>query len=106
MKKGIAALALSVLLAAQAARADASYQTTYQITGGTLVDSVRNMAFISREANQMFAPTNTLVLVHGNQKATVSKDTIDIIDLDAGTMIHIDKVKKTYSVVPLTSCGR
>jgi len=106
MKKSIAALALGVLLATQAARADASYQTTYQITGGSLVEAVKNMAFISREASQMFAPTNTLVLVHGNQKATVNKDYIDIIDLDAGTMIHIDKVNRTYSVVTFDELRR
>lgn len=99
MKKCIAAMAVVMLLAAQTARADASYQKSYQITGGSLVDSIKNIAFISKEAGELTAPMNTLVLVHGNQKATVTKDTIDIIDLDAGTMIHIDKVKKTYSVV-------
>lgn len=99
MKKCIAAMAVVMLLAAQSARADASYQMSYQITGGSLVDSMKSIAFISKEASELTAPMNTLVLVHGNQKATVTKDTIDIIDLDAGTMIHIDKVKKTYSVV-------
>lgn len=99
MRKCIAAVAVVMFLAAQTARADASYQTSYQITGGSLVNAVKNMAFISKEAGQLTAPMNTLVLVHGNQKATVTKDSIDIIDLDAGTMIHIDKVKKTYSVV-------
>lgn len=99
MKQQIATAAVGVLLAAQMARADASYQTTYQITGGSMVDAVKSQAFIAREANKMFAPTNTLVLVHGNQKATVSKDSMEIIDLDAGTMTHVDNTKKTYSVI-------
>lgn len=90
---------IGMLLTAHFAFADASYQTTEQITGGQFVDMVKNQAFIAREANKMFAPTNRIVMVHGNQKATISKDTIDIVDLDKGEMIHIDNVRKTYSIV-------
>lgn len=46
----------------------------------------------------MFAPTNIIVIVHGNQKATVSKDSIEIINLNAGSMTRVDTVKETYAV--------
>jgi hypothetical protein len=83
----------------QRALADASYQSTTQITGGTLVDALKGQAFIAKSVNKMFAPTNTLTMVHGNQKATVSKESTEIIDLDQGAITHIDMVKKTYTVV-------
>jgi hypothetical protein len=38
-------------------------------------------------------------MVHGNQKAVVSKDSTEITDLDQETVTHIDNVRKTYSVV-------
>ena len=46
----------------------------------------------------MFAPTNTLTMVHGNQKAVVSKESTEITDLDKETITHIDTVHKTYTV--------
>ncbi|MGC2161764.1 MAG: hypothetical protein WA634_07655 [Silvibacterium sp.] len=79
--------------------ADASYQSTTQITGGTLVDTVKSVGFLGKSMSKMFAPTSTLTMVHGNQKATVSKDFTDIVDLDKEEMIHIDSVKKTYTVM-------
>src|ERR1700722_9942461 len=48
--------------------------------------------------SNMFAPTNTLTMVHGNQKAVVSKDSTEITDLDKETITHIDTVHKTYTV--------
>jgi hypothetical protein len=87
-----------LLLTAHFAFADSSYQTTSQITGGQFVDEVKNVAFISKEANKMFAPTNRIIMVHGNKKATVSKEYTEIIDLDKGEMIHIDNTKKTYTI--------
>jgi hypothetical protein len=46
-----------------------------------------------------FAATTTTTMVHGNQKATVRPDSMEIWDLDAQTMTHIDTVKKTYWTV-------
>jgi hypothetical protein len=37
-------------------------------------------------------------MVHGNQKAVVTKDSTEITDLDAGTITRIDNEKKTYTV--------
>ncbi|MFZ0395405.1 MAG: hypothetical protein WAL73_16210, partial [Terracidiphilus sp.] len=93
----ITALA-SLLLMAQFAFADSSYQTTQQITGGQFVDALKGQAFIGKEVDKMFAPTNELVMVHGNQKATVSKDSTEIVDLDKGETIRIDHIKKTYTI--------
>ena len=47
----------------------------------------------------MFAPTNRIVMVHGNQKAEIGKDSTEIIDLDKGQIIRIDHTKKTYTIV-------
>jgi hypothetical protein len=89
----------AMLLASQCLLADASFQSTYQITGGTLVDALKGQAFIGRAVGKMFAPTNTLTMVHGNQKAVVTKESMEITDLDQETITHVDMTKKTYSVI-------
>jgi hypothetical protein len=89
----------AMLLVNQCLLADASFQSTYQITGGTLVDGLKGQAFIGRAVGKMFAPTNTLTMVHGNQKAVVTKDSMEITDLDQETITHVDMAKKTYSVI-------
>ena len=93
----IAALGV-ILLASQCMFADASYQETSQITGGTMVDQLKSISFLGKTMSNMFAPTNTLTMVHGNQKAVVSKDSTEITDLDKQTITHIDTVHKTYTV--------
>jgi hypothetical protein len=94
----IAAMGI-ILLVSQVALADASFQSTSQITGGTMVDQLKSVSFLSKSMSNMFAPTTTLTMVHGNQKAVVSKDSTEIIDLDKETITRIDTAKKTYSVV-------
>jgi hypothetical protein len=79
--------------------ADASYQETSQITGGSLVAPMKSMGFLSKSMRDMFAPITTTTMVHGNQKVVVSKDSTEITDLDRETVTHIDNVHKTYSVV-------
>jgi hypothetical protein len=79
--------------------ADASYQETTQVTGGTMVDSLKSISFLSKSMGNMFAPTTTTTMVHGNQKAVVSKDSTEITDLDRETITSIDNVHKTYTVV-------
>jgi hypothetical protein len=88
-----------MLLVNQCLLADASFQSTYQITGGTLVDALKGQAFIGKAVGKMFAPTNTLTMVHGNQKAVVTKDSMEITDLDQETITHVDMTNKTYSVI-------
>jgi hypothetical protein len=95
----VAALGL-MLLINRMALADASYQETQQITGGTLVDTLKSQgAFLGNTVKKLFAPTNTIMMVHGNQKATVTKESTEIIDLDKEEIIRIDNEKKTYTVM-------
>jgi hypothetical protein len=97
--RNLAALG-AILLVHPLAHADSSYQTTEQITGGTLVNTLKSMgSFLGSKMKAMFAPNNTLTMVHGNQKAVVTKDSTEITDLDAGTITRIDNTNKTYTVV-------
>jgi hypothetical protein len=94
----IAALGI-ILLGNRFMYADASYQETTQITGGSMVDSLKSVSFLSKSMSNAFAPMTTTTMVHGNQKAVVGKDYTEITDLDRETITHIDTLHKTYSVV-------
>jgi hypothetical protein len=96
--RNVAAIAI-VLMASRMTLADASYQETTQITGGSMVAPLKSLGFLSKSVGNMFAPTTTTTMVHGNQKAVVSKDSTEITDLDRETITHIDNLHKTYSVV-------
>ena len=88
-----------ILLGNRFMYADASYQETTQVTGGSMVDSLKSVSFLSKSMSNMFAPMTTTTMVHGNQKAVVSKDYTEITDLDRETITHIDNLHKTYTVV-------
>ena len=89
-----------LLLVNRCTLADASYQETSQITGGTMVNTLKSVSFLGGKAmKDMFAPITTTTMVHGNQKAVIGKDSTEITDLDKETITHIDNVRKTYSVV-------
>jgi hypothetical protein len=88
-----------ILLANRLMFADASYQETTQITGGSMVAPLKSMSFLSKSMRDVFAPITTTTMIHGNQKAVVGKDSIEITDLDKETVTHIDNVHKTYTVV-------
>jgi hypothetical protein len=94
----LAAISL-ILVANRVTLADASYQETNQVTGGSMVAPLKSMSFLSKSMSNMFAPTTTTTMVHGNQKAVVGKDSTEITDLDRETITHIDNLHKTYSVV-------
>jgi hypothetical protein len=94
----VAALGV-ILLGNRFMFADASYQETTQVTGGSMVDSLKSVSFLSKSLGNMFAPMTTITMVHGNQKAVVSKDSTEITDLDRETITHIDTTHKTYTVV-------
>ncbi len=87
-----------ILLMNQFSLADASYQETSQITGGSMVDALKSVSFLKSVSN-MFAPTTTISMVRGNQKAVVGKDSTEITDLDRETITRIDNVHKTYTVM-------
>jgi hypothetical protein len=88
-----------LLAATNVALADASYQETTQITGGQLVDTLKSVPFAPKQVKKMFDPVNSLKMLHGNQLASVSKSTTEIVDLDQETITRIDSEKKTYTVV-------
>src|ERR1700678_2599445 len=94
----VAALGI-ILLGSRFMYADASYQETTQVTGGSMVDGLKSVSFLSKSMSNMFAPMTTTTIVHGNQKAVVSKDSTEITDLDRETITHIDTLHKTYTVV-------
>jgi len=94
----VAALGI-ILLANRLMFADASYQETTQITGGSMVAPLKSMSFLSKSMRDMLAPTTTTTMIHGNQKAVVGKDFTEITDLDKETVTHIDNPHKTYTVV-------
>src|ERR1700761_2147332 len=93
----VAALGI-ILLGNRFMFADASYQETTQVTGGSMVDSLKSVSFLSKSMGNMFAPMTTTTMVHGNQKAVVGKDSIEITDLDRETITRVDNVHKTYTV--------
>lgn len=88
----------ALFLLSRLAFADGSFQSTTQITGGSLVDTMKNLTFM-KSVKDLLAPTSTLTMVHGNQKAVISKDSTEIIDLDKETITRTDNLKKTYSVI-------
>ena len=94
--KSVALAAL--LLSTQLALADASYQTTSQVTGGSFIDALKSNPFSAKLLGNMLAPSTRIIMVHGNQKAEVSKQSTEIIDLDKEVIIHMDNDKKTYTV--------
>jgi hypothetical protein len=97
-KHDVAALGLMSLLSTVAC-ADASYQQTSQITGGALTDTIRSISFLGKSTQEMLAPTNSLTMVHGNQKVVINKNSTEIIDLDKETITRIDTEKKTYTIM-------
>jgi len=98
MRRTLAVMGLA-LLALQFAYADASYEHTSRISGGQFIDFLKNAPIISKQMKALTEPTSEITMVHGNQKATVSKLTTEIYDLDKQQVIRIDNEKKTYSVV-------
>ncbi|MGB7267643.1 MAG: hypothetical protein WBC92_19150 [Terracidiphilus sp.] len=89
---------LALVLGPLACYGDSSYQETTQMTGGQLVDSLKNIPFMGKQVKSLTAPTTTTTMVHGNQKAVVTAGSTEIYDLDKQEIIHIDTAKKQYSV--------
>jgi hypothetical protein len=77
--------------------ADASYKETTQITGGSLVGMMKMAGAFSSQARKADQPVTSEVYVSGNRMARVRPDGTEIIDLDAGTITHIDTVKHQYT---------
>jgi hypothetical protein len=95
----VAVVFVACAVAAEPVLADSSYQSSTQITGGVLKDQMTSNPFTAKLMGKAFAAITTTTMVHGNQKATVLPDSMEIWDLDAQTMTHIDSAKKTYWTV-------
>jgi hypothetical protein len=79
--------------------ADSSYEHTTQMTGGQLINTLKSIPFMGKQMRSLTDPISEITMVHGNQKAIVSKDYTEIWDLDKEQIIHIDTKNKSYSVV-------
>ncbi|MCX7604374.1 MAG: hypothetical protein N2036_09895 [Bryobacteraceae bacterium] len=84
-----------LLLGGMLAQADFSYQQKTQITGGSLVKMMK----ILPGAGKAVEPQYSRLYFQKNRMATVTDREVDIIDLAAGRVIHVDLEKKTYSVI-------
>jgi hypothetical protein len=82
-----------------AAYADFTYQETTQITGGAVVSMMKLAGTFSKQARQANEPVISTVMVKGNRLIRISKDTSEIIDLDAETITEIDHQKKQYTTM-------
>lgn len=93
-----AALVAVTLFAAAPARPDAGYQETTQMTGGSLMSTMKSIPFMGRTMMSMTDPIVTQVYVSGDRMARVNADSIEITDLHQKEFIHIDRQKRTYTI--------
>jgi hypothetical protein len=98
LRIAIAVCAVVLWLAAERPLlADASYKETTQITGGSIVGMMKMAGTFSSQARKANQPITSEVYVSGNRMARIRPDGTEIIDLDAGTITHIDPVKQQYT---------
>lgn len=76
-------------------RADFSYEQVSQMTGGSML---RMMKMIPG-GGKATQPQTSRILLNGNRMATVTQDSISVIDLDAETMTDINLKDRKYSVI-------
>ena len=100
LRTAIPACAVVLWLAAEKPLlADASYKETTQITGGSLMGMMKMAGTFSSQARKANQPITSAVYVSGNRMARVGPDATEIIDLDAGTITHIDLAKHQYTTM-------
>lgn len=87
--------AMALVLTGALAWADFSYQQKTQVTGGSLV---RMMKMIPG-GGKALEPHYSRLYFQKDRMATVADREVDIIDLSAGRMIHVDLDNKTYAVI-------
>jgi hypothetical protein len=91
----VLALALPISLYA----GDFSYQQTTQITGGSILSMMKMAGAFSSQARKAGDPIVTTIYLKDNRMATVSTDSVEIIDLDKETITHIDTARRSYTVM-------
>ena len=88
-------LAAAVAAFVMPAWADFSYDQVSTMTGGSLLRMMK-MVPGGGKATQ---PQTSRILLKGNRLATLTQDSISVVDLDAETMTSIDLKEKKYSVI-------
>jgi hypothetical protein len=96
MIKRLVIPACIVVVAAGTLFADFSYDQTTKITGGAMAGAMKVVGVLSRQAAQ---PVKTTTLLKGDRMATVSADSLQVIDLSRETVTEINLKNRTYSVV-------
>jgi hypothetical protein len=91
-------LVLVALLCWSAAlmRADFTYMETTQMTGGSMAAMMQSLGPLAGKARE---PIVTTHIVKGSRRASISRNSVTITDLDKETITTIDNDKKTYSVM-------
>ena len=79
--------------------ADFQYQETTQITGGSVMGLMKMAGAFSSQARKADQPVTSTVLVKGNRMARIRPDSMEIIDLDRGTITQIDTIKHQYTTM-------
>lgn len=92
-------LVMTLLAGEFSLRADFSYKSKTQLTGGTLFNAALAMGPAAREATK---PVVTTHLIKGNRMATLTKDHTTVVNLDNETILEIDFSKKTYFSLTFT----
>src|ERR1041385_5332468 len=102
MKRGIALVLASLLLFSFSTPcfADFQYTETTKITGGAAVGAMKFAGVFSKDARQATQGTTSTISFKGNKmRREDSLGQVEIIDLDARQITHIDTKKKTYSIM-------
>jgi|SRR5580658_955344 hypothetical protein len=84
----------------QGAHADASYETTTQVSGGTFKQIAGLSGRFSPSAsNSLQKAGSTITVVQGNRKAEISPAYTVVYDIDKGSVTRIDTQKKQYAIM-------
>ena len=100
MKRAIACVLASVLLFSLSTPcfADFQYTETSKITGGAAAGAMKFAGVFSKDARQATQGATSTISFKGNKmRREDSLGQVEIIDLDARKITHIDTKKKTYS---------
>lgn len=95
MQKALLCVAAGLLPAATL-MADFKYEQTSTMTGGSMMAMMRMAGGAARNASQ---PSKTTHYLKGDRMATVSDNTMSIVDVAAETITEVDLQKKTWSVM-------
>jgi hypothetical protein len=80
--------------------ADFQYTETSKITGGAATGAMKLAGVFSKDARQAMQGSNATISFKGNKmRREDSLGNVEIIDLDARSITHIDTKKKTYSTM-------